>query len=188
MTAVVLGDIVHHSERYIDENNCVWYLANQLKGEGVFIHLDPDKHHDAESIFSNHNFNSWQTWNQIHEDTKAKNKILLEDLKNKDKSEQHIDALELENTYTNPLFVWWHSFAHELINQISIDSGFMGVSLGERIYCSKNSNGTFSAGIFIYASLPGADGTLGGLTSLVNETVLPSIVNRALKKNPKLFQ
>ena len=83
---------------------------------------------------------------------------------------------------THPLFVWWHSFAHEFINQLAVDSGFSGVALGERVYWLKKGNDRFAAGIFIYASSPGTDGTLGGLTSLVDQRILPVIVEKALHK------
>ena len=51
--------------------------------------------------------------------------------------EEHdiIDLYEMEKVQSNPIFVWWHSFVHEFINQLSFDSGFMTVSLGERVYC-----------------------------------------------------
>ena len=177
-----VGEIVYNSERYTDEDDRVWYMANQLRGEGIFLHLDPDKHDDAGDVFRNRGSTSWKAWNRIHEKTEAENRGRLENLKSNGGSEQHIDALELVNIYTNPLFVWWHSFAHELINQISIDSGFMGVSLGERVYCVRKPGGALSAGIFIYAAVPGADGTLGGLTSLVNADILRPIIGRTLRK------
>jgi hypothetical protein len=95
---------------------------------------------------------------------------------------QKLDAMELEAMSLNPIFVWWHSFAHEFINQLSVDSGFMTVSLGERVYCVRRDDGSYSAGLFIYACSPGTDGTLGGLTSLVDGNVLPRIVERTMER------
>jgi len=176
-----IGDVVSHSEVFNDENGSRWYLGNQLRGEGIFIHLDPEKHKDALELFKTLDFNL-KKWQSIHQRTVERNQPFIDQLRSQEGKEQHVDALEQENIQTNPLFVWWHSFAHELINQLSIDSGFMGVALGERIYCIKKPNGIFAAGVFIYASSPGADGTLGGLTSLVNSEVLPMIVERTLYK------
>lgn len=179
---VRIGDVVSSNEKFTDDNKYRWYLGNQSRGEGIFIHLDPEKHHDAMDIFARHDFADLKTWKNIQQKCLDKNNSRLKELRQEEDNEQHIDALERENVQTNPLFVWWHSFAHELINQLSIDSGFMGVSLGERIYCIERSNGAFGAGIFIYASSPGSDGTLGGLTSLVNSDVLPQIVEKTLRK------
>ena len=179
---VRIGDVISSNEKFTDENGNRWYLGNQSLGEGIFIHLDPKKHRDAMDIFEGHDFDDLKTWKHIQQRTLEKNNPILKKLNKEENEEQHIDALDRENAQTNPLFVWWHSFAHGLINQLSIDSGFMGVSLGERIYCIKKTDGTFAAGIFIYASSPGADGTLGGLTSLVNSDVLPQIVEKTLHK------
>ena len=177
-----IGEIVSHSEKYPDEHGNIWYLANQLQGEGIFIHLNPAKHTDAMDVFQKSETKSFKSWKKIHGETVNKNDLLLQHYKNKEKSEQQIESLEFEKIFTNPLFVWWHSFTHELINQLSIDSGFMGVSLGERVYCVQKRSGDYSAGLFIYASTPGADGTLGGLTSLVNSEILPKIISKVLNK------
>ena len=177
-----IGKIISDTEIYKDENDSRWYLANQLRGEGIFIHLNPQVHKDAMEIFAKSNDDDYDKWKEIHQETLKKNDIAIKRLKNEEHKEQDIDALERQNLQTNPLFVWWHSFAHEFINQLSIDSGFSGVSLGERIYCVKKPDDTFTAGIFIYASSPGTDGTLGGLTSLVDERILPVIVNKTLRK------
>ena len=65
---------------------------------------------------------------------------------------------------TNPLFIWWHSFAHQIISELAIDSGFTTTALNERVYCLKNEDGSYSAGVLIYVSTPGSDGTLGGFS------------------------
>ncbi|MCH7559762.1 MAG: hypothetical protein IIC67_00075 [Thaumarchaeota archaeon] len=179
---VRIGNIISDTETYKDENDSRWYLANQLRGEGIFIHLDPQVHKDAMEIFQESNNDDYAVWENIHQETLEKNNSAIKLLRGEENNEQKIDAFERQNLQTNPLFVWWHSFAHEFINQLSIDSGFSGVSLGERIYCVKKSDGTFTAGIFIYASSPGTDGTLGGLTSLVDKRILPVIVKKTLHK------
>jgi len=183
-----IGDIISHTEKCIpnsdDTNEQRWYIANQLQGEGIFLQLDPSKHENAMDIFKNAvNNDDFITWTKIHDETKIQNDRNLTFLiQNPIDNAQEIDALESQILRTNPLFVWWHSFAHEFINQLAIDSGFTGVSLGERVYCSKKPGGGYAAGIFIYASSPGTDGTLGGLTSLVDQHILPVIVEKTLQK------
>lgn len=173
-----IGKPVRQWSRYRDESRNVWHIASQLIGEGIFIHLDPGKHDDGYDVLGQSS-ESFQTWERIHSYVKDRCKESKES--DKENSEQ-VDALEMESMLTDPLFVWWHSFAHELISQLAIDSGFMGVSLGERVYCIERDDGSHLAGVLIYATSPGADGTLGGLTSLVDEDVLPRIVKKTLHK------
>ena len=179
--ALRIGDPVRLSARFTDPDKNVWYVANQLVGEGIFMHLDPDKHDDDTDVLGKRS-DSTKIWWRIHKEIKDKNKLVCKALAGKSNREQEIDALEMETVLTNPLFVWWHSFAHELINQLAIDSGFMGVSLGERVYCIARSDKGYDAGVLIYATSPGADGTLGGLTSLVDKKVLRKIVEKTLRK------
>ena len=179
--ALRIGKPERRSARYTDPDKNIWYVANQQVGEGIFIHLDRDKHDDGADVLGNVS-DSAKVWRQIHEEIKDRNELACEALKSKENSEQERDALEMETVLTNPLFVWWHSFAHELINQLAIDSGFTGVSLGERVYCVTRDSKSYDAGVLIYATSPGADGTLGGLTSLVDKEVLPKIVEKTLRK------
>jgi len=174
-----VGEPVWSSSRYKDSSDNVWYIANQLVGEGIFIHLDPQYHPDPNEIFTNRH-NSYTNWKSIHDRVKRRNMDMIKARKSKDGEEQTIDALHTEIMRTHPLFVWWHSLAHELINQLAIDSGFAGASLGERVYCVERGDGRYAVGLLIYAVSPGADGTLGGLTSLVDEEVLPKIVKKTL--------
>ena len=174
--------------RHIDRQDNRWYCGNQLLGEGIFLHLDPSKHTDQKDIFNSSESEDLEEWRSIHEnflgrvreerrryDATPVDEQSQEDL-------QKLDAMELEAMNLNPIFVWWHSFAHEFINQLSVDSGFMTVSLGERVYCVRRDDGSYSAGLFIYACSPGTDGTLGGLTSLVDGNVLPRIVERTMER------
>ena len=176
-----VGDPVRHSARFTDRDENTWYVANQLVGEGIFIHLDPEKYRDGTDVLGT-NSKSVQIWKRIYEETKQRNELACKNLKCEKNNEQTIDDLEMEVILTNPLFVWWHSFVHELINQLAIDSGFMGASLGERVYCVTKKDGRSNAGVLIYAASPGTDGTLGGLISLVNDEVLPKIIEKTLRK------
>jgi hypothetical protein len=63
-----------------------------------------------------------------------------------------------------PLFVWWHTFSHLLIREMASETGYSAASIRERIYIDDS--GT-AGGILFYATQPGSEGTLGGLTALV---------------------
>ena len=173
-----IGYPVRHSATF-KEGKSIWYVANRLVGEGIFIHLDPDRHMDgADVLGKDEHAKAW--WN-VHRFVRQRNDLRCKRLKGAEGKEEEIDALQAEAVLTNPVFGWWHSFAHELINQLATDSGFTGASLGERVYCKARNDGGYDAGVLIYATSPGADGTLGGLTSLVDKDALPKIVEKTLR-------
>lgn len=64
-------------------------------------------------------------------------------------------------------YVLLHSFAHALMRQLVLESGYTAASLGERIYSlpPDDDNGPM-AGVLLYTAAPDSEGTLGGLVSL----------------------
>ncbi len=60
-----------------------------------------------------------------------------------------------------------HSFAHSLIRQLSLESGYSSAALRERLYVYNEAEGQSSntayAGLLIYTSSPDSEGSLGGL-------------------------
>ena len=126
--------------------------GNPIDSQLMFDSKDPD--------FTN--------WMNFH---KKISEIIDKRLESKAIKQHERDNLEKLMTQTHPLFIWWHSFAHQIISELAIDSGFATTALNERVYCLKNKDGSYSAGVLIYVSTPGSDGTLGGLTSLVAENI-----------------
>ena len=154
-------------------------MGNQSIGEGIFIHLQPKDESgnpiDAQSMFDlqDPQFTSWMDFH------KKISELIDNRLQSTAYKQHERDQLEKTKMQTHPLFIWWHSFAHQIISELAIDSGFTTTALNERVYCLKNNDGSYSAGVLIYVSTPGSDGTLGGLTSLVNDSVIPKIVTNA---------
>lgn len=66
----------------------------------------------------------------------------------------------------HPGFVWWHTLSHVLIRVIGEEAGYSAASIRERIYFER-SGAKSKGGILLYATQPGTEGTLGGLTGLV---------------------
>lgn len=62
----------------------------------------------------------------------------------------------------NPVFVWWHTLSHAIINSLSLYCGYNSNSLKERVYIHPN------GGILIYNTSPGEDCGMGGLSEVVN--------------------
>tara|TARA_B100000676_G_scaffold157266_1_gene154976 strand:+ start:3501 stop:10052 length:6552 start_codon:yes stop_codon:yes gene_type:complete len=174
------GKIVNKSSKFVDkDNNYHWYMGNQSIGEGIFIHLQP-KDASGTSIDSTSMFDSddpqFISWMNFHKRISEK---IDKWLQSKTWKQHERDNLEKLKMQTNPLFIWWHSFAHQIISELAIDSGFTTTALNERVYCLKNEDGSYSAGVLIYVSTPGSDGTLGGLTSLAADNIISKIITNA---------
>ncbi len=143
----VLGKIVDIV--YEDEEGRKWYPGVELYGEGIFIDLAP------ESLSSNKHFslNNDQNWFSAWRNSRAYHQRLFR--------EEELDFL-------HPVFVWWHTLAHRLINALSIDSGYSSAAVRERVYVDiDEETGEAFGGILLYTAQPGGDGTLGGMIALV---------------------
>lgn len=62
-----------------------------------------------------------------------------------------------------PLFVMLHTLAHALTRRLSFDCGYGSSSIRERIYASTQYS---MAGLLLYTSEAGSEGTLGGLVGM----------------------
>lgn len=119
-----------------------WYPGVELFGEGIFLDLAPTG--NAESpvnhpiLLAVDALRWFQSWQSSSEWT------------------QH------------PVFVWWHTLAHRVINALSVDSGYSTASIRERVYIRIDpATGNAVGGVLLYTVQPGGDGTLGGLIALV---------------------
>jgi len=136
-----------------DDGQRNWYPGVELFGEGIFMDLAPSspsssscpRHFSLQGEAANTWFDAWIDPSQYNPRYRQ----------------------ELRNLY-NPVFVWWHTLAHRLINALSIDSGYSSAAVRERIYVNVDENsGDAVGGILLYTVQPGGDGTLGGLVALV---------------------
>jgi hypothetical protein len=129
----------------------MWFSGTHLKGEGIFIHV---KDHD---VFKKMDRSAYDTWLNL--------------------SNSQVEP-EMKKL-THPNYVWWHSLAHRLVNDLSIDSGFQSAAINEKTYSVVKDN-TARGGILLYANQPGGDGTLGSLTGLV--PMFDEILNRTAER------
>jgi hypothetical protein len=131
-----------------------WFPGVELFGEGIFIDMDIENHPENRLQLSGQISSIWmdawmEAWTnpQNHSD----NSLVREDC-----------------NQLHPVFVWWHTFAHRLINALAVDSGYSSAAIRERIFIDVNTNtGEANGGILLYTAQPGGDGTLGGLIALV---------------------
>lgn len=121
-----------------------WYPGIELFGEGIFIDFEND------AVFPGVT-GATATW-------------LDEWYRNATFNPAFIGE---QRDHLHPVFVWWHTFSHRLINTLAIDSGYSSAAVRERVYISIDSSGRARGGILLYTAQPGGDGTLGGLVALV---------------------
>lgn len=139
-----------------------WYIGSELSGEGIFLDLSLVQSSDNFLRLDNKTAEQWwKAWNNPQE-------YLGNNLLTGNRHQFH------------PLFVWWHTLSHRLINALSVDSGYSSASIRERIFLDVNNEetGEASGGLLLYTAQPGGDGTLGGLISLVSE--FERVLERAL--------
>ncbi|MDN4638166.1 DUF1998 domain-containing protein [Bacillus sp. PsM16] len=75
------------------------------------------------------------------------------------------------------VYVMLHTFAHLLIKQLSLQSGYSSVAIKERIYCGKN-----MAGVLLYTGSTDQEGSLGGLVEMGNIDKLRPLIMEALEE------
>ena len=119
-----------------EDDDGFWYPAYEGVGEGIFITSDE---------------------NPI---TYLGLDVISEDWK------KHINKIQLNSKrdeIKQPLFVWWHTLAHALINSLALSCGYNSAALRERVYIKNG-----KAGILIYNTSPGEDSGMGGLSDTVD--------------------
>ena len=83
-----------------------------------------------------------------------------------------------ETEKSSASFVALHTLAHLLIRQLSLECGYSGSSLRERLYFKKGQY----AGVLIYTASASADGTLGGLVQQADSATLTRLIRDALNE------
>jgi hypothetical protein len=119
-----------------------WLPAIEVRGEGIFLTLDPSA------------VRTWEQQARVAERIARLEKAVREDW------EARHPALPF-TLNVSPRFVLVHTLAHALIRQLTLDCGYSTASLRERLYVSEGEAGM--CGLLIYTSTPDSDGTLGGL-------------------------
>lgn len=76
-------------------------------------------------------------------------------------------------------FVLAHTLSHLMMKQLSLECGYSGSSLRERLYVDEED--PTRTGFMIYTASSSADGTLGGLVSQGTAEVLPGMLESAVQ-------
>jgi len=166
------GQLIPYVEKpYTDpKTEKKWFPGIREKGEGIFITFNPDaveggtpKGFGGQDETYRHAYSYWQD--------------KFEEKYRSWKDDE--DGERMDYVKYHPLYVWWHSFAHRILDSLSIDSGYSSPSLRERVFFNYE---TEEGGCLIYAHTPGSDGTLGGLTALANNSDFGKVCSNAKRK------
>jgi len=119
-----------------------WLPGIEIRGEGVFLEFNRKK------------LSLWEQKDEIQ--TRARE---IDDAWMKEWRSRNGD--KTRSREITPRFLLAHTFAHSLMRQLTLDCGYSGASLRERLYVSTEEQKM--AGILIYTATSDSDGTLGGL-------------------------
>ena len=144
-----------------------WLPAIELRGEGLFLELEPGRLHE------------WENQPAVQERLRP----LME----------HFQKLALREEWESvrppsARFILVHTLAHLLIRQLTLECGYSSASLRERLYVSaaneQQNCGPESemAAFLIYTSTPDADGSLGGLVRMGETDRLFPLLTEALRQ------
>ncbi len=128
---------------YHHDSDCVplseepldWFPGIEMLGEGIFIRLKEDV------------LSEWE----------EKNDEFYQPMKDR------LEESNVECDNFSSRYVLLHTLSHLLIRQLSIECGYSGAAIKERIYSSYPNSSHTMAGILLYTSSSDSDGSLGGL-------------------------
>lgn len=138
----------------LSEKTLSWLPAIQMLGEGIFLKLNEDS------------LNEWE------KKIEMRYRPLL------DKADALINCKDKASTR----YILLHTLSHLLIRQLSLDCGYSGAALKERIYSTVNSSGLPMAGILLYTSSTDSDGSLGGLVRMGRPENFEEIIRKMLQE------
>lgn len=146
-----------------------WVPATEDRGEGVFLRFD-------EEIVG-----AWeQTVEQSgdwarHRDAHRRNF--------KRRLSATAADVDPDDRFVPPRYWALHTFAHLLIREMAMDSGYGSASLTERIYAwQATADRDPAAGVLISTTAPDSEGTLGGLVELSKPERITELTGRALDR------
>lgn len=134
-----------------------WLPAYVVKGEGIYVELDPVR------------LAGWEARAEVQ----ARAQHIT------DHYGQVASQRGLQERTLTPRFVLLHSLGHLLINQLVFACGYSSASLRERLYVSTTS-GREMAGLLIYTAAGDSEGTMGGLVRMARPDNLLSVFASAM--------
>ena len=138
-----------------------WLPAVEVRGEGVFLSLNPSR------------VREWEMSKSIRERAAAINVHFQRDIASS------VGTGEPTGLGITPRRLLLHSLAHALLRYVSLECGYETASIRERIY--DDTAGQEMCGILIYTSSSDSEGTLGGLARQAEPDMFATILRGALE-------
>ena len=130
-------------------------LVDEVRGEGVFLEFKKEK------------LEQWLN----NKDVKQRMNLFPSEIMD-----------ELKDSYANPEhFILAHTFAHMMINEFCMYSGYSTTSIRERIYVNSPDR-PFMCGVLIYTAFGDSEGSMGGLVRLGRPGILEGLIQSMLLK------
>jgi hypothetical protein len=136
-----------------------WLPAVEVRGEGIFIELNEEA------------VTKWETKPEVQKRSRA----MAEKFR-----QWEAERGTEPSPFPGARYVLLHSLAHTLIRQLSLDCGYSGSSVRERIYSSTDPKRRMAA-ILLYTASPDSEGSLGGLVDLGSPQRFPDLFRGALR-------
>ena len=133
-----------------------WLPASEVNGEGIFIEFNKDT------------ISNWINSSAV----KDLSKKYAESYKEFCESKGWTITVTRDSTY-----VLMHTFAHLMIKQMSMSSGYSSSAIRERIYFGEN-----MAGILLYTGSSDKEGSLGGLVELGSVDQITNLMRDAFQE------
>jgi len=159
VVATPAGDAYGVEVAPISKTKPKWLPAIEVRGEGIYLELRRGR------------ILAWQEQPQV----KRRYEMFV---RNHARACIENDREQVPPTVQEILI---HTFAHLVLKQLSLECGYSGSSLRERLYVQDGSDGSAYAGALIYTASSSADGTLGGLVGQGDPKRLAPMVEAALR-------
>lgn len=135
-----------------------WVPCAETRGEGIFIQ------------FSEQRLKDWEQIPAVRERAQR----VLEPAHYEWRERRRLNR----DSWPGARYVLLHTFAHALIRELALESGYSASGIGERIYAEQGEGPM--AGVLLYTAAPDSEGTLGGLVNLGKYENLSPLIERAL--------
>lgn len=138
----------------LSKNKLDWLPAIEMLGEGIFIRLDDER------------LKEWESRNDGYYSAMAARL-----------AKSNVGCPNFSSRY-----VLLHTLSHLLIRQLSMECGYSGAAIKERIYSTYPDSEIEMAGILLYTSSSDSDGSLGGLVRNALPKPFENIVRNMLQE------
>jgi hypothetical protein len=159
-----MGEFPDERRAPLSRKRPTWVPAAEVRGEGLFLEFREE---------------ALQAW--LSEVTRRQHNRMFHEAHTQWRRMRRREFPE--QGYPGPRYALLHSFAHALMRQLALESGYTAASIRERIYAlePEHEDGPM-AGVLLYTSAPDSEGTLGGLVSLGAPDVLGRLIEGALEQ------